>query len=96
MTIHKASKDPVLIKKIALKIWSLRTEIEEVIRFRLKEAENREVSSPPLKDLIDEYQGNVSPQDIEAIFKNLSSDEEGEESEEEEEVILNSSRIHCL
>ena len=85
MTIHKASKDPVLIKKIALKIWSLRTEIEEVIRFRLKEAENREVSSPPLKDLIDEYQGNVSPQDIEAIFKNLSSDEEGEESEEEEE-----------
>ena len=88
MTIHKASKDPVLIKKIALKIWSLRTEIEEVIRFRLKEAENREISSPPLSDLIDEYQGNVSPQEIEAIFKNMSSGDESEEdaeSEEEEE-----------
>ena len=85
MTIHKASKDPVLIKKIALKIWSLRTEIEEVIRFRLKEAENREVSSPPIKDLIDEYQGNVSPQDIEAIFKNISSNKEGDEDEGEGE-----------
>ncbi|MBG08679.1 MAG: hypothetical protein CME68_07965 [Halobacteriovoraceae bacterium] len=84
MTIHKASKDPVLIKKIALKIWSLRTEIEEVIRFRLKEAENREISSPPFKDLIDEYQGNVSPQEIETIFKNVKSDEEDDDSENED------------
>ncbi len=85
MTIHKASKDPVLIKKIALQIWTLRTEIEEVIKFRLQEAETREISSPPFKDLIDEYQGNVSPQEIEAIFKNLSSDEESEDSEGEGE-----------
>ena len=59
MTIHKASKDPVLIKKIALKIWSLRTEIEEVLKFRLKEADKRGLTSPPI-DLVEEYQGNVS------------------------------------
>ena len=82
MTIHKASKDPVLIKKIALQIWSLRTEIEEVIRHRILESNKREIETPPLDDLIEEYSGKVAPQDIKAIFEQLSSEEEGGEEEE--------------
>ena len=85
MTIHKASKDPVLIKKIALQIWSLRTEIEEVIRYRVSEANKREIEKPPLDDLIEEYSGKIAPQEIEAIFES-TSEEEGEEGEEEETV----------
>ena len=85
MTIHKASKDPVLIKKIALKIWSLRTEIEEVLKFRLKEADKRGLTSPPIDDLVEEYQGNVSPQEIEAIFKNIKASDDSDENEGEDE-----------
>ncbi|MDC0253652.1 hypothetical protein OAK75_02050 [Bacteriovoracales bacterium] len=84
MAIHKASKDPVLIKKIALQIWSLRTEIEEVIRYRVSEANKREIEKPPLDDLIEEYSGKVAPQEIEAIFESTSEEAEGEEAEGEE------------
>jgi len=85
MTIHKASKDPVLIKKIALKIWSLRTEIEEVLKVRIREAKKKDISPPPIDDLVKEYQGNVSPQDIETIFKNISPTDENKEDEDEDE-----------
>lgn len=58
--IHGSSNDPVLIKKIALKIWRLRDELEAVIEERIKnmpEGENR----PNLDDLYIEYktQGHV-------------------------------------
>ena len=87
MTIHKASKDPVFVKKIALRIWSLRTEIEEIVRFRVLESKKQEIDPPPIDDLIQEYAGSVAPQDIETIFSQIKSktDTENEEGEEEEE-----------
>jgi hypothetical protein len=35
--IHNSSNDPVLIKKISLKVWSLRDEIESRIKSELDE-----------------------------------------------------------
>lgn len=49
--IHGNSTDPVLIKKIALRVWTLRDELEAVIKSRYKDAEN----PPTIDDLILEY-----------------------------------------
>ncbi len=49
--IHGASTDPVMVKKISLRIWTLRDEIEAVINERFKDPTNR----PPIEDLIKEY-----------------------------------------
>ncbi len=59
--IHGASTDPVLVKKISLKIWTLRDEIEAVINARYKDPSNR----PPLEDLIKEYKetGDIAGKD---------------------------------
>ena len=86
MTIHKASKDPVFVKKIALRIWSLRTEIEEIVRFRILESKKQDIDPPPIDDLIKEYAGSVAPQDIETIFSQIKSktDKENGDNEEEE------------
>lgn len=58
--IHGSSNDPVLIKKIALKIWRLRDELEAVIEERIKNLEEG-VSRPQIDDLYVEYktQGHV-------------------------------------
>lgn len=49
--IHGNSTDPVLIKKISLRVWTLRDEVEAVIKSRYKDAEN----PPSLEDLTQEY-----------------------------------------
>lgn len=52
--MHGYSKDPVIIKKISLKIWHLRDEIEVVLKEKLKE--NPEIQDDLLiKDLVNEY-----------------------------------------
>ncbi len=58
--IHGSSNDPVLIKKIALKIWRLRDELEAVIEERIKNLEPG-LERPALDDLYVEYktQGHV-------------------------------------
>lgn len=43
--IHNSSPDPVLIKKISLKIWSLRDEIEARIQEKLADAESLDEQS---------------------------------------------------
>ncbi len=50
--IHGGSADPVFVKKISLKVWRLRDEIETVVKERFSDPNN----IPPLKDLIREYQ----------------------------------------
>ncbi len=49
--IHGNSTDPVLIKKISLRVWTLRDEVEAVIKSRYKDVEN----PPSIDDLLVEY-----------------------------------------
>lgn len=48
--IHGKSNDPVLIKRIPVKVWTLRDEVEEAVRLRYKEGEK-----PNIEDLIEIY-----------------------------------------
>lgn len=47
--IHNSSNDPVLIKKISLKIWSLRDEIESRIQSEIEKDPNSEINIDNLK-----------------------------------------------
>lgn len=49
--IHNSSSDPVLIKKISLKIWSLRDEIEARIQ---QKVDSGEISAESLSDSVEE------------------------------------------
>lgn len=51
--IHGSSTDPVIIKKIYLKVWTLRSEVEAVIQKRVANGEKAEDIS--LKEIMDEY-----------------------------------------
>lgn len=53
--IYHNSTDPVLIKKIPLRIWTLRDELEAVIQQRLESGEYTAENKPSLDDLIEEY-----------------------------------------
>jgi hypothetical protein len=54
--IHNSSSDPVLIKKISLKIWSLRDEIESRIQAKIESGEVApEVLETVLSELRSEY-----------------------------------------
>ncbi len=55
--IHNNSHDPVLIKRIGLKIWSLRDEVEAVVRRRLQNnPEQTELTPEEIQQIKDEYQ----------------------------------------
>ncbi len=91
-----SSKDPVLIKKIYLRIWTLRDEVEAVISERISSGETDTVS---VEDLIKEYKTR-SPLEVAAGGSGLevldggktedeaeaeaSSEEAAEETPEEE------------
>lgn len=54
--IHNSSSDPVLIKKISLKIWSLRDEIESRIQAQIEAGEvTPEVLDSKIQELQSEY-----------------------------------------
>lgn len=54
--IHHNSHDPVLIKRIGLKIWSLRDEVEAVIQYRLRQNPEKEQLSPEeITEIKNEY-----------------------------------------
>ncbi len=59
--IHRQSNDPVLVKKISLKIWSLRDEVESRIRERLAQGTDPNTAADPaesakyLQDIVTEY-----------------------------------------
>jgi hypothetical protein len=48
--IHNSSNDPVLIKKISLKIWSLRDEIESRIQTELEKNPDAEINYDSIRD----------------------------------------------
>ncbi len=54
--IHGNSNDPVLIKRIGLKIWSLRDEVESVIQQHLAhKADGKALSSQEINEIKNEY-----------------------------------------
>ncbi len=54
--IHGNSNDPVLIKRIGLKIWSLRDEVESVINQRLaQKADGSPLSAEEIQEIKNEY-----------------------------------------
>jgi hypothetical protein len=53
--IYGSSHHPVLVKKINLKIWTLRDEIEAIIQKRLEDQEGQEDQQCDVNDLIQEY-----------------------------------------
>lgn len=80
--IHGSSPDPVLIKKIALKVWLLRDEIEAVINERIKNLKEGE-EAPSIEDLIQEYrsQGHFQGQEEETglrAVEDLPEEDDGE------------------
>lgn len=55
--IHGNSNDPVLIKRILLKVWALRDEVEAVIAKRLRQnPEKKELSPEEIQEIKNEYQ----------------------------------------
>jgi hypothetical protein len=102
-----SSKDPVLIKKIYLRIWTLRDEVEAVISERISSGETDSLS---VEDLIQEYKsrsplevaaggsglevldGGKAEDETEAEASEESAEENPEEnSEEKEEASADSS-----
>ena len=54
--IHGSSNDPVLIKRIGLKIWSLRDEVESVIQAQIaKKADGNQLTQEEINDIRSEY-----------------------------------------
>jgi len=52
--IHGKSNDPVVVKKIYLRIWHLRDEIEEVLKLKMKEL-GRDLSEEEVSEIRSEY-----------------------------------------
>ena len=80
--IYKNSHDPIYIKKISVKVWSVRDEIEEVIKHRLDqmtldEAE-KEIPKEELKnilhfnDLHKEYNNKYDPAELASALSNAT------------------------
>ena len=61
--IYNNSTDPVYIKKISLKVWTLKDEIKAVIRDRIKNSDNENLT---IDDLMSEYR-NKDDQGAEVI-----------------------------
>lgn len=91
--IYHNSNDPVLIKKIPLRVWTLRDELEAVIAARIESGEYSEENPPSIEDLIAEYSKKtplvkLDPNEDKTGLKLVEEAEEesseGEESEEGE------------
>lgn len=84
--IYHNSTDPVLIKKIPLRVWSLRDELEAVILARIESGEYTKENRPSVDDLIAEYRERkpLVKSDKGNPLKLIPGGEEGETSEEAE------------
>ena len=87
--IHNSSSDPVLIKKISLKIWSLRDEIEARIQDQMDEGEiTPEMVEDRVNQLQSEYtkKSNQNPDGTNSNVLQLKSDEDLVASDDNEEL----------
>lgn len=77
-----SSKDPVLIKKIYLRIWTLRDEVEAVVKARVDAGETENIS---VEDLIQEYQSkSLTNNDGSVTLEVLNGGKDDEDSSSEE------------
>ena len=81
--IYGNSNDPVLVKKIYLKIWSLRSEIESVIR--LKSINGQQPSKDDIQKIHEEYQKKDKPhlKLVEAPAEGEAEEQSGDDLEAE-------------
>jgi hypothetical protein len=77
--IHNSSSDPVLIKKISLKVWSLRDEIEARLQEKITAAPDAEIN---LEDFRTQFLKNNSS-DGDATVVELKTGEDLDTSEDE-------------
>jgi hypothetical protein len=68
MTIYNTSSDPVLLKKIPLRIWKLREEVESIIQSRYEKATDKE-KGVQIEDLAKEYATTTGHEKIDAEKK---------------------------
>lgn len=82
--IYHNSTDPVLIKKIPLRVWSLRDELEAVILARIESGEYSKENRPSVDDLIAEYRERkpLVKSDKGNSLKLIEGGEEAEASDE--------------
>lgn len=59
--IHHSSSDPVLIKKISLKVWTLRDEVEARVKEKVEALQDQEVGEVDLSDLKEAYTKKSAP-----------------------------------
>ena len=84
--IYRNSSDPILVKKIGLKIWRLRDEIEAVIEEKFKESNS--ISDEEMQEIFKEYQVNQNPKL--QLVKEEEEETETEATEESSENTENS------
>ena len=82
--IHNSSSDPVLIKKISLKVWSLRDEIESRIQEKIDAGEMvPEALEQKIKELRDEYtKKSETPNNVVALKSSSDLPADGEDEME--------------
>lgn len=89
--IYHNSTDPVLIKKIPLRIWTLRDELEAVIQARLESGDYTKETRPSIDDLIAEYREKkplvkaTAAADDDNPLKLLEGGEDSEQDSSEDE-----------
>src|SRR5690606_32544093 len=94
--IYHNSTDPVLIKKIPLRIWTLRDELEAVIQQRLESGEYTAENKPSLDDLIEEYRTKEAGKELKAEHRTglklveEDTSENTSETQDQEEQSTNS------
>ncbi len=87
--IHGSSNDPVLIKRIGLKIWSLRDEVESVIQQTLaKNADGNPLSQDEINQIRSEYSygGPVQQKAGLQLIDGGANASSSEESDDEEDL----------
>lgn len=78
--IHHSSSDPVLIKKISLKVWTLRDEVEARVKEKVEALQDQEGSEIDLSDLKDAYtKKNNASAEVIAINPAAPSDDSEDE-----------------
>ena len=84
--IYGNSSDPVYIKKIYLKIWPLRAEVESVIRKRV--ANGEDLTQELIDEVKEEYRPKPTPIAASALklVENVEEEEDAAEGNEEEDL----------
>ncbi len=80
-SLHGHSKEPLFVKKISLRIWSLQDEIEAVIVEKIKN-DPEIAKSKIIEDLTQEYSINIAP----LLKENETSNEEKTSEEDTEQT----------